>query len=120
LTKDELLTLPLFEETKANNLIKAIRSARKVSLDRLIIGLGIPHVGEETAFILSTRFGTLKHLENAKEAELSKIDGIGPIIGKSVALWFKDPENEFRGWRNKYGRIMDISGYNGEPNNEIF
>lgn len=93
LTKDELLALPLFEDKKASNLMDAIQAARTVPLDRLLIGLGIPHVGGETAYLLATRFGTLKHLENAKEAELSKIEGIGPIIGKAVASWFADRQN---------------------------
>lgn len=93
LTKDELLALPSFEETKANNLITAIRTARTVSLDRFLIGLSVPHVGEEIAYLLATHYGTLEHLQNAKEAELSKIEGVGPIIGKSVTDWFCDAGN---------------------------
>ncbi len=93
LTKDELLTLEGFEELKASKLIKAIADARKVSLDRLLIGLGINHVGDETAFLLATRLGTLVALCKASEEELSKIEGIGPIIGKSVSEWFKDANN---------------------------
>ncbi len=94
LTKDELLTLEGFEETKAAKLIAAVRAARKVPLDRLLIGLGIPHVGEENAYLLATHFGTLKHLQNAKEAELSKIEGIGPIIGNAVQTWSAHKENQ--------------------------
>jgi DNA ligase (NAD+) len=90
LTKDELLALPGFEETKAANLIKGIEGAKKVSLDRLLIGLGIPHVGGETAYLLATRFPTLTQLGKASEESLSSVDGIGPIIGKSVAEWFSD------------------------------
>ncbi len=93
LTKDELLALEGFEETKAVKLIKAIDAAKKVSLDRLLIGLGISHVGEETAFLLATHFGTLAKLHGASEDALSSISGIGPIIGRSVAEWFKDPSN---------------------------
>ena len=90
LTKDELLILEGFEETKANNLIKAIETARKVPFNRLLIGLGIPHVGGETAFLLAIHFPSLALLQSANEESLSSIDGIGPIIGRSVALWFKD------------------------------
>ncbi|PJA94458.1 DNA ligase (NAD(+)) LigA [Candidatus Kaiserbacteria bacterium CG_4_9_14_3_um_filter_50_16] len=93
LTKDELLALPGFEETKSVNLIAAITQAKKVSIDRLLIGLGIPHVGGETAFLLATHFQTLAVLGKATEESLSKIDGIGPIIGKAVAEWFKDANN---------------------------
>jgi DNA ligase (NAD+) len=94
LTKDELLALEGFEETKANNLINAIKAAERISFDRFLIGLGIPHVGDETAFLLATHFGTLATLHKAGESELSKIEGIGPIIGQSVAQWFQDKNNQ--------------------------
>jgi len=93
LTKEELLTLEGFEETKATNLMKAVVVAKKVPLDRLLIGLGIPHVGGETAFLLATNFSTLAALGKASETTLSNIDGIGPIIGKAVAEWFRDADN---------------------------
>ncbi len=94
ITKDELLALPSFEEKKADNLITAIRSARTVPLDRLLIGLSIPHVGEEIAYLLATCFGTLTELRKASEGTLSKIDGIGPIIGNSVYIWFAKKGNQ--------------------------
>ncbi|MEK7060485.1 MAG: NAD-dependent DNA ligase LigA, partial [Patescibacteria group bacterium] len=94
LTRDELLALEGFEEKKADNLINAINTAKKVSLVRLLIGLGMPHVGGETAFLLATRFGTLAILGKASEETLSRIDGIGPIIGKSVHTWFAQKENK--------------------------
>ncbi|MFA6503325.1 MAG: helix-hairpin-helix domain-containing protein, partial [Candidatus Paceibacterota bacterium] len=93
LTKDELLELEGFEETKATKLVQAARAATNVSLDRLLIGLGIPHVGEENAYLLATRLGTLQRLAEATEDELARVEGIGPIIGKSVAGWFKDADN---------------------------
>jgi len=93
LTKDELLPLEGFEETKAAKLIAAIGAATRVPLDRLIIGLGIPHVGEENAFLLATHFNTLTKLGAASEETLSHIEGVGPIIGKSVADWFKNSNN---------------------------
>lgn len=93
LSREELLALPLFEETKAEKLIKAIGEAKRVPLDRVLIGLGIPHVGEETAYLLSARFGSLALLRRASEEELSGIDGIGPVIGRSVHGWFAQREN---------------------------
>ncbi|NNM83711.1 NAD-dependent DNA ligase LigA [Candidatus Parcubacteria bacterium] len=93
LTKDELLELPGFEETKAAKLIQAIQAARKVSFDRLLIGLGIPHVGGETAFLLATCFSTLSLLGRASEESLAGIAGIGGVIGASVAAWFQNTQN---------------------------
>ncbi|MBI3572367.1 NAD-dependent DNA ligase LigA [Candidatus Kaiserbacteria bacterium] len=93
LTKDELLALEGFEELKASNLLTAVEKARRVSLDRVLIGLSIPHVGDETAYLLATHFQTLQQLQGASAEALSKIDGVGPIIGESVAKWFRDSEN---------------------------
>ena len=94
LTKDELQALEGFEETKTNNLLAAIAAARDVPLNRFLVGLSIPHVGEETAFLLATHFGTLAKLARANEAALASIEGIGPIIGQSVAAWFASSENQ--------------------------
>lgn len=94
LTEDELLTLPLFEKTKASNLINAIASARTVALDRLLIGLGIEHVGGETAFLLASRFGTLEKLRHASQDELASVSGIGPIIAESLVEWFENSDHQ--------------------------
>lgn len=93
LTKCGLLQLEGFEELKAQNLLDGINVARKVAFGRLLVGLGIPHVGGETAFLLVTHFPTLALLRKASEESLSKIEGIGPIIGHSVAEWFQDKNN---------------------------
>jgi DNA ligase (NAD+) len=93
ITKDELLQLEGFEETKALNLIEGIKNAREVPLDRLLIGLSIPHVGEETAYLLATHFATLTKLHEATGDTLATIEGIGPIIGNSVAAWCADVYN---------------------------
>ena len=94
LTKDELLGLEGFEETKAANLMAALRVAHTVPLDRLLIGLSIPHVGEEIAFLLATHFATLATLHSASEDALAFVDGIGPIIGRSVHTWFATVEHQ--------------------------
>jgi DNA ligase (NAD+) len=93
LTFDELKTLPLFEETKAQNLMRAINASRTVTLDRLLIGLGIPHIGEENAYVLATNFSTLSALEKASEETLSRVEGIGPIMGSAICAWFSSAEN---------------------------
>jgi DNA ligase (NAD+) len=94
LTRDELLTLEGFEELKAQNLLEGIAIARITELHRLIIGLSIPHVGEENAILLANTFKTLAALSAASVEKLSSIDGVGLIIGKSVAEWFADKNNQ--------------------------
>lgn len=94
LTRDELLMLPGVKEKSADNLIAAIEKAKNVSLDRFLVGLSLPHVGEETAYLLATSFGTLKRLRDAPEEELAALQGVGSVIGKAVATWFSDQENK--------------------------
>jgi DNA ligase (NAD+) len=93
LTKDELLALEGFEETKATNLLNALETAKRVGLDRVLTGLSIPHVGEEIALLLAENFHTLEKLQGTSEESLAKIEGIGPILAKSVAHWFADKKN---------------------------
>lgn len=93
LTRDELLALPGFKEKSADNLLKAIEASRAVPLDRLLVGLSIDHVGEETAYLLATSFGTLDSLAAASAEEIAAIKGIGEVVGASVHAWFAHPEN---------------------------
>lgn len=92
--KGDLLALPRYAETSANNLVQAINDARRVSLARLLVGLSIPHVGEETAILLASSFGTLDKLRSSPEDTLAAIDGIGPIVAKSICAWFGNVANK--------------------------
>ena len=95
LSEGDLLTLPGFAEISAKKLIASIRkTAKEVPLFRLLIGLSIPHVGEETALLLSKTFKTLQKLQSVDECELSSIEGVGPILAHSIHEWFKSNENQ--------------------------
>jgi len=93
LTIDEVLKLPGFKQTSAENLIRAIQDAKKVSFDRFLIGLSIDHVGEETAHLLAVAFQDCEKLQHASVEDIATINGIGPIVAKSVASWFTNTEN---------------------------
>ncbi len=93
LTEDELLALPGFKEKAARSVIAAISNAQKVPLDRLLVGLSVPHVGGETARILAQKFQTLGALQKASEGVLAEVNGIGSIVARCVALWFVRAEN---------------------------
>lgn len=93
LTRDELLALPSFEVTKTDNLLAAVKAGREVPLDRLLVGLSIPHVGEEVAYLLATHAGTLAALARMGEERLARIEGVGPVIGGAVHTWFGHEEN---------------------------
>ncbi len=90
LKKGDIVNLEGFGELSADNLIEAINSSREISLPRFLTSLSIPQVGEETAEDLAKYFGTLSGVLNASEEELSSIEGVGPIIAKSVYTWFRD------------------------------
>lgn len=93
LTRDELLKLPGFKEKSATNLIESLETKKRISLDRLLVGLSIPHVGEETARLLAIHFGTLAKLRDATRVDFSDIHGIGSVVADAVADWFENTEN---------------------------
>lgn len=93
LTRDELLKLPGFKEKSVENLIAALESKKRIPLDRLLVGLSIPHVGEETARLIAIHFGTLSRLKDATRTDFSDIHGIGNVVADVVADWFEDAEN---------------------------
>jgi len=90
LTADQLLTLDKFGEKSAQNLLTAIDNSRNNSLERLLFGLGIRHVGAKAARSLAAAFGDLEHLMAASNEEISAIDTVGGIIADSVVTYFAD------------------------------
>lgn len=90
LKKGDVLTLPRFAEKSADNLLTSIEEKRTTTLPRLLTALSIDHVGVETAHVLAEQFKTIEALIRADEAELSAINGIGPVVAHSVATWFAD------------------------------
>jgi DNA ligase (NAD+) len=64
-----------------------------VPFARLLTGLSINHVGEETAIDLAEHFKTLDKLQKATFEELEAIEGIGGIIARSLRAWFDEPAN---------------------------
>ena len=90
LTKDQLLTLERMADKSASNVLAAIDASRSRPLARVLIALGIPHVGGETAELLAERYPDIDALAQATEEELVEINAIGPIIAKSVAEFFNN------------------------------
>lgn len=94
LTVGDIKDLPGFKEKSAENIISAINVARVVPLHRLLIGLSIDNVGEETARLLAEHFGSLAALRKASEAETAAIYGIGPTVAAAINQWFADKRNQ--------------------------
>ena len=94
LKKGDLMTLPRFAEKSVENLLFAIEKAKKITLPRFIVGLSIPQVGEETAYLLAQNFHNINNLQKSKKEELEKIVGVGPIVADSIVEFFKLKENQ--------------------------
>lgn len=94
LTKAQVLELDRFAEISASNLIDAIAGVKRPPLPRFIFGLGIRHVGSQTAIDLSEAFGTLRKLSHATMDDLLEVEGIGDIVAESVLAWFADEDNQ--------------------------
>ena len=93
LTPDDLAGYEGWGEISINNLMSGIEDARDRPINRLIISLGIRHVGPSAAKHFAHTFLSMERLLDVPEAELSAIDGIGPKIAHAWAEWASDDEN---------------------------
>jgi DNA ligase (NAD+) len=89
----EVAKLERFGAISAQNLIEAINGSRRPRLSKFITGLGIRHVGAQTAATLARKFKSLDKLMEASEEELLAIDDIGAVVAESILAWFADEDN---------------------------
>jgi DNA ligase (NAD+) len=111
LTKEQLMNLERMGEKSATNLLNAIEASKENSLERLLFGLGIRHVGAKAAKILAQQFETMERLSQATKEELMAIHEIGEKMADSIVTYFAKPEvidliNELR----SYGVNMTYKG----------
>lgn len=92
LTEEELLTLDKIKEKSANNILTAIHDSKDNSVERLIFGLGIRHVGSKAAKILAEHFGDLEILSKSDFESIIALDTIGDTIADSVVTYFSNEE----------------------------
>ncbi len=93
LTKEQLLKLDRFADISATKLVKAINDKKQPKLSQFLYGLGIRHVGIQTAIDLVSHFGSMQKLQNASIDELRSVEGVGEIVAESIAAWFADEDN---------------------------
>ncbi|HKJ24588.1 MAG TPA: NAD-dependent DNA ligase LigA, partial [Myxococcota bacterium] len=93
LREETLLGLDRMGEKSAKNLLAAIERAKDTTLPRLLIALGIRHVGGGVAELLAGAFGDLDPLVAAGRERLEAVDGVGPILAESVVRFFADERN---------------------------
>lgn len=92
--RDDLTLLEGFGTKSVDNLLEAIERSKSNSLERLIFGLGIPHVGSKTAKVLASHYLTMDNLMKATVEELTDIPDIGEIIAQSVVNYFIDSSHK--------------------------
>lgn len=91
LTAAQIQDLPQMGRRSAEQLEAAINSRRRPTLGRFLYALGISHVGRRTAELLAHHFGSLQKIRSATEAELSEIDGVGPVVAAAVRVFLASP-----------------------------
>jgi len=93
LTIDQLAILERLGEKSASNIRNGLSVSRKVPFHRVLFGLGIRHVGETIAKILSRKYLSIDELKKARIEDLILVEEIGEKIAKSVVEYFNDPIN---------------------------
>ena len=93
LTTEPLLALERRGPKSAANLVSSLGAARKTTLARFLIALGIRHVGATLAEQIASHFGDLEPLLAASAEELALAPGVGPTIAESLVRFFEDPRN---------------------------
>ena len=105
LKREDLEQLERFAEKSAQNLFERIQAAKRRPLGRILYALGIRHVGDTTAYDLARwlgerldRKGTLADvwsaLRHSTADDLTAVEGIGPVVARSVYAYFHDPANQ--------------------------
>lgn len=93
LTLGQLVELERMGEQSAQNLLAQIDTSRARPLDKALMALGVPMVGEATARDLARHFGTLDAVVAADEAGLEQVFGVGPEVARAAAAFFREPRN---------------------------
>ncbi|UOE55810.1 NAD-dependent DNA ligase LigA [Bacillus sp. CMF12] len=92
LTYEQLIQLERMGEKSVNNLIQAIENSKGNSLEKLLFGLGIRHVGAKAAKTLAQEFGHMEALEKASRDDLTAINEIGEKMADSIVSFFEQEE----------------------------
>ena len=104
LTAEQLCQLDKVQEKTAQKLVRAIDASRSNSLERLIFGLGIRHIGSKMAAVLAEQFGTLAALQEATQEQLLAIDGMGEAGASSLRLyWQQESAQQLADQLTRYG-----------------
>jgi DNA ligase (NAD+) len=93
LAKDDFMRFERMGDKLAGNLLTAIEQSKRQELWRFIFGLGIRHVGEQTAKSLAQAFGSLEQIRRSSLEELTSIRDIGETVAQSISTFFENQKN---------------------------
>ncbi len=94
LTVEQLVTLERMGKKSAQNLVDAIAQSKQQPWSRVLYGLGIRHVGNVNAQVLTDHFPSVEELSSTDPAAIATVYGIGDEIAQSVHQWFQVPANQ--------------------------
>jgi DNA ligase (NAD+) len=94
LKADDLLKLDRFAEVSANKLVAAIQAKTNPPLNRFVYGLGIRHIGIQTATDIANSYRSLEAIAGSTIDDLEAIEGVGGIVAESVVEWFGEKRNQ--------------------------
>ena len=92
-SKEQLLHFDGFGEISVTNLLNAIVASKTRPLPRLLVGLGVKHLGPAAAEALAQAFGNLDAIMAASQADLATTEGVGQVIAASITRWFANAAN---------------------------
>lgn len=109
--REDLTRLEGYGEKSVTKLLEAIEKSKSNSLEKLLFGLGISHVGSKTAKIIASHYHNIDNIMKATLEDLSSINDIGEIIAKSIVDYFQKEDNKIIIERLKqYGINMNYLG----------
>jgi len=91
--KENILALEGWKERSFNNLTKGIESSKNQAIWRLIVGLGIRHIGSTTAKLLAKQVKSLLDFQTWNNEKLEKLEDVGPKVAESIRLFFSNEQN---------------------------
>ena len=94
LTLEQLSSMERMADKSGQNILSSLDKSRDTTLGRFLYALGIRHVGEQTGRVLADEFVDFESIKNAEVDSLESIEGVGPIVAKSVWNFFREEKNK--------------------------
>ncbi|MGB0370371.1 MAG: NAD-dependent DNA ligase LigA [Opitutales bacterium] len=93
LESEQLLPLEKFAKKSAENLIRSIEQSKTNEVWRLLHGLGIPHIGAQSAKDLIRHYRSIDSIATADAEDLESVDGVGSVVAEALHAWFNEEAN---------------------------